>query len=219
MLAALAYALYSGLVTVPDRWNPWAPLSILEEPNFLTRYKLSRLGDGTLCRRVLAQAEMEYDPIADRSTGEGCGFRDAVRIRKTSMSVRDPFALSCPMAVALALWEYHVVQPTALSHFSEKVARLEHYGSYACRNVYSREDARRSRHSTADALDVAGFVLESGRRISIAKSWRGVEGDGRFLRELHAGACRFFDGVLGPDYNAAHADHFHVDRGEYRLCR
>ena len=25
--------------------------------------------------------------------------------------------------------------------------------------------------------------------------------------------------VLGPDYNQAHADHFHFDRGQYRLCR
>ena len=219
ILAALAYALYSGLVTVPDRWNPWAPLSIREEPNFLTRYKLARLDDGALCRPVLAQANMEFDPIADRTTGEGCGFRDAVRIRRTSMRVTEPFALSCPSAVALAIWEYHVVQPAALSHYGRKVAMLEHYGSYACRNVSSREGARRSRHATADALDIAGFALEGGRRISIAKSWGGAERDSLFLRELHAGACRFFDGVLGPDYNAAHADHFHVDRGAYRLCR
>jgi len=33
------------------------------------------------------------------------------------------------------------------------------------------------------------------------------------------GACRFFDVVLGPDYNDAHRDHFHLDMGAYRACR
>jgi hypothetical protein len=33
------------------------------------------------------------------------------------------------------------------------------------------------------------------------------------------GACLFFDGVLSPDYNAAHRDHLHLDRGRYRYCR
>lgn len=117
------------------------------------------------------------------------------------------------------MWEHHVVQPAALARYGQRVSRLEHYGSYACRNVYSREGAHRSRHATADALDVSGFVLESGRRLSIVRSWNGEGPDALFLREIHAGACRFFDAVLGPDYNAAHANHFHLDRGSYRLCR
>jgi hypothetical protein len=25
--------------------------------------------------------------------------------------------------------------------------------------------------------------------------------------------------VLGPEYNAAHRDHFHLDRGSFRFCR
>jgi hypothetical protein len=43
--------------------------------------------------------------------------------------------------------------------------------------------------------------------------------EGRFLREVHDGACDFFDTVLGPEYNAAHHDHLHLDRGAFRLCR
>jgi hypothetical protein len=39
------------------------------------------------------------------------------------------------------------------------------------------------------------------------------------VRDLHQGACGFFDAVLGPDYNAAHRDHLHLDRGAYRACR
>lgn len=40
-----------------------------------------------------------------------------------------------------------------------------------------------------------------------------------FLRQVRDGACHGFSAVLGPDYNAAHRDHFHFDRGPYRVCR
>jgi hypothetical protein len=34
-----------------------------------------------------------------------------------------------------------------------------------------------------------------------------------FLRDVRNGACRAFDGVPGPEYNAAHRNHFHGERG------
>lgn len=36
-------------------------------------------------------------------------------------------------------------------------------------------------------------------------------GRSQFLRELHASACRRFATTLGPESNAAHRNHFHVD--------
>ena len=58
-LAAAGYALYSGRVQVPDRWNPWAPLDVEQPLNWLTRYKLSRLsGDRALCLSVLETSDM-----------------------------------------------------------------------------------------------------------------------------------------------------------------
>ena len=216
----LGYQLQSGALRIPDRWNPWAPLVIDEPPNFLTRYKLGRLSrDAELCRAVLGHAVMRYAPVPDRETAPGCSLRNAVRIESTSASVGEPFSLTCRSAVSLAMWEHHVLQPAARAHFGQRVARLQHFGSYACRNVYSREDARRSQHASADALDIAGFVLGNGRRISVRNGWHGAGGDARFLREIRDGACRYFDAVLGPDYNAAHRDHFHFDRGSFRVCR
>ena len=217
---ALGLQFYRGALRIPDRWNPWAPLAIAEAPNFLTRYKLERLSrDPALCRSVLGHAAMRYTQVSDRETAPGCFFHNVVRVESTSASVGEPFALTCRSAVSLAMWEHHVLQPAAHAHFGQRVASLHHFGSYACRNVYSREGARRSQHATADALDVAGFVLASGRRISVVNDWRDTGSDGWFLREIHKGACRYFDAVLGPDYNAAHRDHFHFDRGSYRLCR
>jgi hypothetical protein len=111
------------------------------------------------------------------------------------------------------------VHPAAARHFSEPVVRVAHYGSYACRNVYGREGGSRSRHATADAIDIASFVLQDGRRISVERDWASADADGRFLREIHDGACRVFDAVLGPAYNEAHRNHFHLDRGGFRVCR
>jgi hypothetical protein len=219
-MAAAGYALHSGAVRVPDRWNPWAPLDIEEPLGLLTRYKLSRLArDEGLCRAVLGRADMRYQAVADRDGADGCGFANAVRVSRTSAQVGDPFTLTCPSAVSLALWERHVLQPAALAHYGRRVARVEHFGSYSCRNVYGREGGRRSNHATADAFDIAGFVIDGGRRVRVVNDWRGDDADAAFLRDIHGGACRVFDAVLGPDYNAAHRDHFHFDRGAYRACR
>lgn len=205
---------------LPDQHNPWAGLSIAEEPGWLTRYKLERLdGAPAACLAVLEQAAMRFNPIADRAMGSGCGFDNAVRIERTSVQVGQPFTLSCPAAVSLALWERHALQPAAQSILGSRVRSMQHFGSFACRNVYGREGGRRSQHASADALDVAGFTLEDGRRITVAAHWRGDDERAAFLRRIHGEACGFFDGVFGPEYNAAHADHLHLDRGPYRLCR
>jgi len=207
-------------IDVPPAWSPWKPLDVTVPPNLLTRYKLSRLtGDGVLCRQVLRSTAVEFETLMDRATGENCGFTDAVLVRRTPADVGEEFSLTCRTAVSLALWETHVLQPAARRHFGQGVSGIEHFGSYSCRNVYGRPAATRSRHATAEAWDVAGFVLADGRRIRVARDWQGTGAESAFLDEVRDGACRFFDGVLSPDYNAAHADHLHLDRGPYRMCR
>lgn len=216
----VAGLVYAQVLDLPARWNPWAPLAVADEPNVLTRYKLARVDrDAALCLGVLEGARMRFTPVPDRQTGTGCGFANAVRVEATTAELSAAFPLSCRSAVALAMWEAHGLQPAALRHFGKRVARIEHFGSYACRNVYGRDADRRSQHATADALDVAAFVLEGGHRVRVRTDWDGDERDAAFLRDAHEQACRFFDAVLGPGYNAAHRDHFHLDRGSYRVCR
>jgi hypothetical protein len=218
--AALIAAFRYGRLSVPPEYVPWKPLDVAATPNFLTRYKLSRLnGDPESCRATLRTTRVEFVPLDDQVTGEGCGFTNAVLIRRAPENVGEEFSLTCRTAVSLALWEVHVLQPAAQRYFDQPVAGIEHFGSYSCRNVYGRPDATRSRHATAEAWDVAGFVLVGGRRIRIARDWNTTGPEAAFLRELRDGACRFFDGVLSPDYNAAHDDHLHLDRGPYRVCR
>ena len=218
LVIAAAVSLSGG--SLDPAWNPLEPLDVSARPNFLTRYKLSRLTtDPDMCQAVLSRTTMEFTTVPDETTGESCGFRNAVRVTRTPSAVGSPFALSCRTAVSVAMWERHSLQPAAEAHFGSKVERIEHFGSYACRNVYGRPAATRSRHATAEAWDVAGFVLADGRRIRVVRDWNKDDPNAAFLRDVRNGACRFFDAVLSPDYNAAHADHLHLDRGPSGICR
>jgi len=214
------WAVHSGRIDVPPHWNPWAPLDVGESPNWLTAYKLQRTaGDPALCSAALAGTTLEHTGVPDNDTGDGCGWQSAVRVNDARFAPE--FTLTCSAALSLVMWERHALQPAAQSYFGESVARIEHFGSYACRNVRGAggEGTRRSQHATANAFDVAGFRLSSGRRITLVNHWNSEGPEAAFLRATHNGACRFFKGAMGPDYNAAHHDHFHLDQGPYRICR
>ncbi len=228
-----AYAVYIGAITIPERFNPWAPLDVAAPPNFLTPAKLARArSNPQRCLAALAQTGMRYSVLPDRVTGPGCGFTNAVLLREAGVKLGAPVSLSCPMALSLAMWERHALQPAADLHVGQAVTAITHLGSYACRNVNRGEGAapnappgNRSRHATADALDIAGFTLANGKSISVLRQWQADDAasvagpEALFLKEAHRGACRYFKGVLGPDYNAAHQDHFHLETGGYGMCR
>ncbi len=213
-------ALASGRREIEARWLPWTPLDLADAPNAWTRLKLDRIdADRSRCRDVLATSGKRFAAVDDRETAPGCGFRNAVRIGRGELGLAAPATLSCRAAVALAGWERHALRPLARRHLGVDVARVEHAGTYACRNVDHRRDGQRSRHATADAIDISGVVLADGRRLRIAHDWTDGGEDGRFLHALHAEGCRWFDGAIGPDYNAAHRDHLHFDRGGFAFCR
>ena len=77
----------------------------------------------------------------------------------------------------------------------------------------------RSQHALANAVDIGGFRLENGLEINVARDWKGDDREARFLRAVHERACRYFRVAIGPDFNAAHWNHFHYDRGVMKTCR
>jgi hypothetical protein len=70
-------------------------------------------------------------------------------------------------------------------------------------------------------MDITAFILADGTRISVKNDWKtdSQSKKAAFRRDIHQGACQTFDVVLGPDYNADHADHFHFDMGGFWVCR
>jgi hypothetical protein len=221
LLALSAFVLQRGLVVVPDRHLPWMPLDVRETPGWLARYKFARAAsDPVACRAALATSGIVAKPIADRETNpRGCGWRDAVRVERGAFATHEPFTASCPLALAYALAERHAIEPAAREIYGVGLRRIEHYGSYACRNIGNAKRGRLSEHARANALDLAAFVLDDGRRIAVAQAWRRGNDDALFLHEVHDRTCRYANVVLGPEYNAAHADHFHLDMGGFLACR
>jgi hypothetical protein len=72
---------------------------------------------------------------------------------------------------------------------------------------------------SAEAIDIAGFRLAGGRLVTLRQGWAGAPDEAAFLRAARDSACRFFATALGPDYNALHADHFHLQSRGWGLCR
>jgi hypothetical protein len=208
---------------------PWTRLDLARPVGAFTGRKLAALGsDPGRCRALLARAGIRFVALPARDAGGRCGYDDAVRFSTGGALALDwrPAGLgtSCPVAAALALWEWHVVQPAALRRFGVKVAAVEHYGSYSCRRLYGRGEGAWSEHSSANAVDIAAFRLADGRRIAVARDWKGHGPEARFLHDVRDGACRLFATTLSPDYNAAHRDHLHLDQAErgslgWRACR
>ncbi|WP_313739879.1 extensin family protein [Pseudomonas sp.] len=204
----------------PDTWNPWAVLDVRQSPNALTAYKLSRLRDDpALCRQALETSQLRYRAQVDSPATANCPLRNVWRVEAAQARLSSSFLATCPLAVAYALFERNGLQPVAQRLYGQPVAQVDHLGSFACRNVYHRKQGRLSQHATANALDISGFRLQDGRRIVLARDWKGEGRDAQFLREVQQAACKAFNTVLGPEYNAAHANHFHLDMGLWQACR
>ena len=217
-LSLTLLALERGWRKLPAHYNPWAPLDLRTPPNLLTGFKLNRLqADPALCEQALAGSVLRFTAVADSLPQAGCPIENSVRIQASDVRFNGSFLATCQLAAAYALFEQHGLQPAAQAVYGQPVTRIDHFGSFACRNIGASN--RRSQHASANALDIAGFHLADGTRITLARDWHGSEREQRFLREVRAAACRVFNTTLGPDYNAAHHDHFHLDMGRARICR
>ena len=53
--------------------------------------------------------------------------------------------------------------------------------------------------------------------VDLLDGWDGPDGD--FLRRIRDAACTWFGTTLGPEYNALHRDHFHLQDRGYGTCR
>lgn len=206
---------------------PWTALDLAQPVGVFTGRKLTALRPRQ-CHALLSAAGVRFVALPPRDTQGQCGYRDAVRLSAAGSATIDyrptNLGTSCSVAASLAMWEWDVVQPAALGHFGSKVAGIDHYGGYSCRKMYGRAEGDWSEHASANAVDIAGFHLADGRRISVARDWNGGGDKAAFLREVRDGACDLFATVLSPDYNRAHHDHLHLDQADrgtvgWRACR
>jgi hypothetical protein len=171
------------------------------------------------CVAKLDTIVARYALLPDRTFGGGCSALGSVQLRDIGTPVTNLGAMTCGLGYAFTIWVQSDLQVPAMGEFGSPVVRVETFGTYNCRNVNGAESGQLSEHAYANAVDVAAFVLKDGRRISVANGWNGDAREARFLRSIRASACRRFNTVLSPDYNAAHRDHLHFDMGRGPFCR
>jgi len=207
-----------GWQHLPRPYNPFAPLHVTDPMTPMTEFKLRRLrGNPEFCTAALATAPLRTVARPEAGSAD-CPLPDVVQVQAAVIPLSSTFLASCPLAVSYALWEGHVLQPLARQHLGQDVRRVTHLGSYACRSV--RGGTRQSEHASANAIDISAIALSDGRNISVEKHWTDDGVTGAFLRALHKRSCDIFTMALGPNYDAAHHNHFHFGMGgRFGLCR
>ncbi len=222
--AALLLGAQTWLMENPQH-SPWAPLDLRHPHGLFTGAKLAALrGDIPACHAVLNRSEVAFTSLEPVIDGE-CARPDRVILGDLPLAPADP-QMTCPVAAGLSKWIEQDVQRLAQELLGSSVIRVEQLGTYSCRRMYGAPSGDWSEHATGNAIDISAFILADGRRISLLRDWEEASADSgapaRFLRETRDAACRSFGTVLSPDYNAAHADHFHLDQGrspDRGICR
>ena len=173
----------------------------------------------------LVEAELA-PPLHEGICGEQSPFIvTGVMSRGRMVPLSSPITTNCEMASALPDW-VAAVDGYAEAMLESPLASVTTGTSYMCRARNSTESEFTSEHGFANAIDVVGFTLEDGRSIAVTENWLPPEQpQGRLLRLAHDAACGSFMTVLGPEANAEHNDHLHLDLGchgkacQTRICQ
>ncbi|MGB3624328.1 MAG: extensin family protein [Henriciella sp.] len=219
VVAIVVFAIFIGNHFLPAQHNPLRPISLNDPIGVATHFKLQRIkADPVLCYSLLAKAGVEYTQLGDDAGTERCPLANVSVLDQSTLPYSvAPLRMSCHQIASLYIWEREIVAPAAEDILGSPVEEVLTYGSFSCRNIAGSK--RLSEHGRANAIDIRGFRLANGETVDVRQDWRGDNEKGEFLFAVRDGACRLFSVVLGPDYNAAHADHFHMDMGNSSICR
>jgi hypothetical protein len=217
-MMAILLASRLNLIDLPRKYDPLAVPDLDETPHWLTNTQLKLVDlEPANCQAALARAGLPTTFRPAKGMGTSCEVSSAVTLTRLSEARLRSEDTRCNIAARLYMWEKHIVQKAARRHFGEPVTEILHFGSYSCRTIAGSDHM--SHHANANAIDISGFRLRNGITISVLKDWGTRGPEAVFLNTIHNGACDYFNTTLGPDYNAAHRDHFHLDMGWYRTCR
>jgi hypothetical protein len=184
------------------------------EPRAESRPKKKKKERATKKGSVCGVNAIKGEKIATiKSKVKGCGLADGVRVTSVSgVRLSQAITVDCATATALNTWVDKVVQPA----LRDDVVELKVAAHYICRSRNNQKGAKISEHGRGKAVDIAGFVLASGKVLSVLKDYN------KTLRKVHKGACGIFGTTLGPGSDGYHEDHFHLDTAAYRkgaYCR
>ncbi|MEM9600856.1 MAG: extensin family protein, partial [Pseudomonadota bacterium] len=216
----LVGSVYAANRVIPNEHLPWRPLDPERPMGMATKGQLLRLSvsPSEVCMTLAREIErFESIPSEPREAREPCGWTVARLVYGAEEATLAPGEanMQCPLSVASYIW-MREVNRLAQKRYGQSLVKVHHMGSFSCRRQRGNGSGRWSEHAFANAWDVAAFELEDGTLIQLLRDWDGEDRDKRaFLRDARDQGCRIFNVTLSPDYNAAHADHFHFDMGPY----
>ena len=147
-------------------------------------------------------------------------FGVVVRRGPTGIQYSPPLQIDCSFAEQLGGIET-IIQQEAEALLGAPIVRIRTLGSYVCRGKIGspRGGKELSEHASGNAVDVAAFqTKKSWRWITVAKHYP-LQGEdtpeAQFLARVQQRLRResVLTRVIGPNFNAFHRDHFHLDRG------
>ncbi|MCV0427379.1 MAG: extensin family protein [Roseibium sp.] len=161
---------------------------------------------------------------------KACGVAAPVKLlgihdRDHRTSFSSPITVSCEFAKVFAEWLQEDVLPAAEEHLEHSIVKLRNGPGYQCRRRNNQPDGKLSEHALGKAVDLTGFQLGDSTFVSVQEDWGAETREGRFLKSIHASACKRFTTVLGPDADPNHKSHFHLDIGchgkscTYLICQ
>lgn len=141
---------------LPPGYHPFSPLSVDDPPTWITRLKLKRIkSDPAACMAVLMRAQaVGRITFREQSSSAGaCPLDNPVRVTRFGpVALSASFLASCPLALSSAMLVAQAAAPQAQTLLGKRLERIDHVGSFACRNIYHRAEGRRSEHASAEAL-------------------------------------------------------------------
>ena len=119
---------------------------------------------GAVCQRSEIKGKV-LTPI--KSSNKGCNVPDAVLVSQVAGVVLNPPAtINCEEATALSTWVTNGLQPA----FKGSIVALNVADSYACRPRNNVRGNQVSVHGLGQAIDISGFVTNTGRTYTVAQS-------------------------------------------------
>jgi hypothetical protein len=177
------------------------------------------------CLEKLAASKAKFRalPAVAAPNQKGCGIPHGVMLTRgpTGLRYSPPVSIDCSLALHLEEVE-GIIQEEAVRELGSPIASVSTLGSFACRGVVGRLKGWTgglSEHSFGNAIDLSRFVTEKGIPASVMSHYEpGVAepktAQGRFLRSVQRRIRKEARlRALGPDFDASHRDHLHVDAG------
>lgn len=175
------------------------------------------------CRADLARLGVRYRELAPIQNGPTCGIPHPIEVSGFAGGIRlYPAAkLNCNMTRMFAKYVRNELVPAARYRYFSGIKTIHQLSSYSCRKMNSRANNPWSEHAKGNAIDIGGFILNSGEEIDVRKKGFFAFREKGLLKTVREDSCKYFNTVLGPG-DAYHGDHFHFDlryrKSGYRHC-